>query len=122
MLLPLDLLAAHMMGDYILQSHFMAANKLTNWRVRLLHVSAYSIPFFLVGLWHLLGMDAMLRPHIEAMPVNVRLLWFMALLFVMHFATDSKRFRTSNPWTPLPILIDQSLHIAQIAILARLLV
>lgn len=100
----LYLIAAHMAGDYLFQSAFMAANKLSNWKVRAYHVSTYSLCFV---------------PAAVAATTNPwRLVAFIGCLGGAHFLTDSKRWRTGNPWPSMPILQDQSLHIVQIAVLA----
>lgn len=102
----LYLIASHMAGDYLFQSAHMAAHKLHDWKVRLWHVAVYTACF----------VPAVVAAHSS--------LWrdgaFLAALAVAHFATDSKRWRTSNPWPAMPILQDQSLHAVQIAVLAGL--
>lgn len=42
-------LIAHMIGDYILQSHRMATRKTTDWRWCLTHVVTYGLPFALIA-------------------------------------------------------------------------
>jgi hypothetical protein len=98
------LLAAHMSGDYLFQSAWMAANKLTNAWIRAVHVLVYTGCFLPIALIYL-GLHGLL---------------FLYLLAVFHFITDSHRWRTSNPWPAMPILQDQSLHILQIAILGAI--
>lgn len=47
-----DQLLAHMIGDYILQSHWMANNKTKSSRVAICHALTYAIPFlFLRPSW-----------------------------------------------------------------------
>lgn len=94
------LLAAHMAGDYLFQSTRMAANKLTDWRWRAYHVAVYVACFAPVAFVY------------AGMPFT-----FLSLLAASHFLTDSKRWRTDNPWPAMPILQDQSLHAVQLAIL-----
>jgi hypothetical protein len=86
----------------------MAANKLTDWRVRAAHVLVYAATFAVAGAFYA---DTLWQ-------------WALAVMFVgaAHFATDSKRWRTSNPWPAMPILQDQSLHAVQLAIAAVILV
>lgn len=168
-LISLYLIAAHFVGDYLLQSRWQAARKLTHAGVRFRHVCLYSLPFVPI---------AVVYAHHRWPASSVHQTWgvfdFMLLLFVLHFLTDSRRFRSSpgdvlgwtwkrlrdpgfaavswinylygveaagveplawrldkvqnidagtlrwpppNPWAPMPLLIDQSLHLAQIAIL-----
>jgi hypothetical protein len=105
-MISIYLLAAHMAGDYLFQSAEMAARKLEDWRIRGEHVIVYTLCFVPVAATH------------GRFPFAGLL--FLALLAAAHFATDSKRWRTSNPWPAMPILQDQSLHIVQIAVLAGL--
>ena len=108
MLLGLDLIAAHMVGDYVLQTEGQAATKLHDWRARAAHVTTYCLPFVLVAWIY----TAALLPTLT----------FVALLWVTHFITDSRRWASSERWAPLPILVDQTIHLATLAALARLLV
>ena len=106
-MIGLDLLAAHMLGDYVLQTNWMAKRKLSEWRVRLLHVLLYAIPFALIAV---LRADP---PQSAA---------FVGLLIVTHFITDSRRWASGEAWPPKPILVDQTIHLVTLAVLARLLV
>jgi hypothetical protein len=94
-----------MAGDYIFQSARMAALKLTNWRIRLEHVAVYTACFSPVSL-------------------TTRSAWraggFLAFVAISHFLTDSRRWRTSNPWPAMPILQDQSLHAVQLAVIGAI--
>ncbi len=101
------LLAAHMAGDYLFQSTRMAAGKLGSARIRAEHVSVYVFCFAPIAYFYA-GFPGWRAPA------------FLALLWAAHFATDSKRWRTTNPWPAMPILQDQSLHAVQIAVLGAL--
>jgi hypothetical protein len=126
----LYLLAAHLVGDFLLQTRWQAAQKLVSARVRARHVAAYLIPFVVLL--------AYLRPSWG------RAVAFVCLLAVLHFLTDSRRFTSTpgewvvwavrrerygllvppldpNPWPAMPLMIDQSLHVVQIAVLGGLL-
>ena len=46
--LPTLTLLAHLVGDYVLQSHVMATRKLASWRWAAIHAAVYSIPFALL--------------------------------------------------------------------------
>lgn len=96
------LVAAHMAGDYLFQSYGMASRKLTDWRARLRHCAAYTACFAPIAFTHASVTGAAS---------------FLVLLFVAHFLTDSKRWRTSNPWPAMPVLHDQALHAVQIAVI-----
>jgi hypothetical protein len=41
-------LVAHLVGDYLLQSHWMATEKTRSWPVALLHGVTYGLPFLLL--------------------------------------------------------------------------
>lgn len=43
-----DALVAHAVGDYILQSHYMATNKTTKIVAALVHVLTYALPFLFI--------------------------------------------------------------------------
>jgi hypothetical protein len=107
-MLGLDLLAAHMLGDFMLQTEDVALRKLDNWRVRALHVAVYCLPFLLLV--------ALYRPGVWQSAL------FVALLGVSHFAIDSRRWASGSSWAPKQILVDQTMHIVTLAALARLLV
>lgn len=103
-MIALEILALHMLGDYILQTEWMAQNKLSDPLVRLAHVTAYSIPFLLWGNWY----------------YDMAGILFGTSVMITHFMIDSYRFYADHPWPPKSILIDQSLHIITLAVLARM--
>lgn len=103
----LDLIAAHMVGDYITQTPRMAAHKLTDARVRAEHVTAYTLGFVPVTL-------------ASRAPIGKQAA-FLGLCWLTHFATDSRRWASGEEWPPKPILVDQSIHLATLAVLGRLL-
>lgn len=195
MLLPLYLLAAHMVGDYLLQTRWQAAGKF-GWTdkavaLRTRHVAAYCVPFMPIAGVYAHGW---LFPfdHDATIIVHGKACVFIAALFALHFLTDSRRFLTTpgewlawklrnetawylirdpslyfeplpvaelrrsrvsmtgeskdgpftkhgtvrevggtdvlihwdlepSPWAPTPILIDQTLHAFQLALLGALL-
>lgn len=47
-MLGADQLVAHAVGDYILQSHWMATEKTKRWIPALVHAAAYTLPFLLI--------------------------------------------------------------------------
>lgn len=106
-MLGLDLLAAHMLGDFVLQTEHMAQHKLRNWRVRALHVTVYCVPFLLLVWLHGPGLASGAT--------------FVGLVWVTHFLLDSRRWGTGSTWQHKSMMVDQSLHVATLAVLARLL-
>lgn len=47
--MPLSLLITHFIGDFLLQSNWMALNKSKNWRALCIHCFCYSLCFFWLG-------------------------------------------------------------------------
>lgn len=45
------LILAHLLGDYVLQSHVMATRKTASWRWAFIHAAFYSLPFLALLLW-----------------------------------------------------------------------
>lgn len=169
-MIGLYLLAAHLVGDFVLQTRWQAAGKLADSSLRMRHVWAYAVPFMPIVAWRTWGDAAWSSWHTQRGVV------FVSLLVLLHFLTDSRRFRSTlgdvvawrfggrasasaerrlalahvhdpavgfdaateqrvtalagapepggfpppNPWTPIPILIDQTLHMAQLAVLGAL--
>lgn len=97
------LLAAHMVGDYILQTDYMAANKLTNTWVRALHVTLYCLPFIAVAL--------VIGTAVQETS------WFILAVWVTHFITDTRRWASGDKWPPKPIIVDQTIHAVCLAVL-----
>ena len=54
-----DQLLCHAIGDYVIQSHWMATEKTKRWSVALIHAASYALPFLL------------LRPSLAALAVMV---------------------------------------------------
>lgn len=44
----MEQLILHLIGDYILQTHWMAVNKVKSWTVAIIHALVYSLPFLLL--------------------------------------------------------------------------
>lgn len=155
--IALYLIAAHLIGDFVLQTRWQAARKLTDYNYRARHVGAYCVPFLPIAAWRVLtGHVGIADGHAHA--AAWALACFLVWLAVLHFFTDSRRFRSTlgdwlvwsvsvwlpsvrersrpiwttaerqkpmptlaaNPWAPLPIVLDQALHVAQLAVLGGL--
>lgn len=134
-MIALWLLAAHMVGDYLFQNRWHAAAKFTSARERGLHVAWYTLAFVPVAFWYADTWKATA---------------FLASLAVLHFLTDRRRYVSNvgdvlghrlrlarasgvplrrvlrdvvtppNPWETLPLMVDQTLHVLQLAILGSL--
>ncbi len=59
MFVTVDQVTAHFVGDYIIQSHWMATEKTRRWLPAIIHAVSYGLPFLF------------LRPSISAMAVLV---------------------------------------------------
>lgn len=108
-MLGLDLIAAHLVADFLFQTDRMAERKLHSARVRAAHAGIHVLVFLPLVLWH--ARDRLLHGLV-----------FLLLLGLTHFAIDSRRWASGERWAPKPILVDQTLHIVTLAVLARLLV
>jgi hypothetical protein len=76
MTIPLLLLIVHFVGDFLLQSDYMALNKSKSWRALALHVSVYAVCFTPWGLT------------------------FAAVTWITHFLTDAVTSRiNARLWT-----------------------
>lgn len=143
-MLPLWLLAAHMVGDFIFSTRYQAAEKFGSADARTRHVVGYCVPFVPVFL---------------AYAAWDRALAGLAVLFALHWLTDSRRFLSTlgdvvtwrllrteqqrwdeadslgllregglplpsmppeNPWPPIALFIDQGLHVVQLALVGTL--
>ena len=105
---PLDLLACHMLGDYALQTPWMALNKASDRPALAAHVGLYT------------AIHALCVAFYRDVSVSRRLL-FLALLAAGHAVTDCRRWRINEGWSPGTILFDQAMHAVQSALLVRLL-
>ena len=74
----------HLVGDYVLQSDFIARTKGENWYHLFIHSMLYSLPFYLCY-----GLDARL-----------------VVLIASHFLTDSYKAR----WKQIEYITDQVMH------------
>lgn len=99
-MLALWIIALHMFGDYVVQTHWIAMGKLDSWKVRTVHVALYSAPFavlaaYLGGTW---------QP------------WaFPLLVAIPHWLTDSVRWCPGHPWNLKALMVDQSIHLLCLA-------
>lgn len=106
-MLALWMIAAHMIGDYVVQTNWMAANKMKRWDALALHVLCYTACFAGPILAYAT------TPQLAA--------WGIVALAAMHAATDWRRWASGAQWPPKPILVDQAMHAVQIAIVAEII-
>lgn len=98
----LVIIALHLLGDFVLQTDFMAQYKRKVVTVRIAHVNVYTIPFILWATYRY-GWNGSL---------------FCLSVWITHFAIDSYVFAENHPWPPKSFVIDQSLHILSLAVFA----
>lgn len=108
-LLP-QLIVAHLIGDFLFQSHWMASNKAKSSFVCVVHVAFYLVPFFMV--WSMNPFQWQ----------NNIPLWMYAAIAVQHFLQDRfqlhlkwMKFYGQTPpehWPTGPLCVDQAWHIA----------
>lgn len=103
------LLAAHLVGDFLLQNNWMAARKATSTPVCAAHVAAYLIPFAaltLIGLpW--LALAAIGAQHFAQDRWALHLKWM---------ATYGQT--PPDKWPVGPLCVDQAAHVAWLAVVA----
>jgi hypothetical protein len=104
-MIALWIISLHLLGDYVTQTNAMAARKLTDWRIRTLHVAVYTLPFAVLAV----AVGGTWQPWI-----------FPLLVFVPHWITDCRRWASPDPWPPKPIMVDQTIHALCLAIAATL--
>lgn len=78
------LIFCHLVGDYILQSNFIATTKGSNWYHLFVHCALYSLPFFL----------------------TFGLTWQLSVVFVTHMIVDPLKARYGK----INYLTDQIIH------------
>jgi Protein of unknown function (DUF3307) len=106
-LLPLGIIAAHMLGDFPLQTSWMAENKLKSWYARAVHVSVYSIPFVVVAF-----VSLSIKQAVIFLPCN----------WIIHYVIDSKRWYINKTFVPGTIIADQAFHLASLWILLSIVI
>jgi len=130
-MISLLLLAAHLVGDFVTQTPWMAANKLVKYEivyrssigepgqpflgptnfwfsaaVRALHVTIYTAGFAPIAWFCRLSVD--------------RGVSFLVAVWLTHFVTDCRRWASDKSWCAKPIMVDQAIHITTLAILGVL--
>lgn len=95
----LELLSAHLVGDFFLQSSYVSQKKHENVLIRAWHVSLYCLPFLAVFLWS-----------------KVDLRWLL-FVWITHFIIDSRVWAKNSDWPPKPFIVDQTLHIIVLAVI-----
>lgn len=125
MTIPLSLLVLHFVGDFLLQSDWMALNKSKQWRPLLLHTVVYSSCF----IWFGLGFSVTtFFLHTATDYVTSRItsrLWFIDLNLSEafgHTLVSAKVNAGKRHWFFTMIGLDQLIHFVTLAVTYRWLV
>ena len=111
-------LLAHLVGDYIIQSHWMATEKTKRWWPAIIHAITYGLPFLLItqSFWALL---AIVGTHavIDRLRLARYVVWFKNQFAPRSFRpalTGTGYSDDVPPWMSVWLLIiaDNVLHIA----------
>lgn len=99
------LIVAHLVGDFLLQTGWMAANKAKRWDALLTHAGVYTLCILTIGWFGFGGLS----------------LWGIALVYVSHIIIDRRTFvawwvekvmkAPDNQKIWLSIMADQTFHI-----------
>lgn len=104
------LIVAHIVGDFLLQNDWMQAKSRSSFAC-LIHVLAYSIPFWAVC--------ALGFPALAALAILVQ--HFIQDRFSLHLRWMRLIGQTPpDRWPPGPLFVDQAWHIASIAAISLL--
>ena len=102
---------AHLIGDYLMQTDWMANGKKTNWRICVVHVATYLIPFLFTPLvaWQIIAIavEHFIQDTTQIVP------WFMRVKRSAGFIKPP-----CGPWSV--ILTDNILHVLFMAWIASL--
>ena len=98
----LALLAGHFVGDYGLQTGYMAQMKGKDWYVLTAHVITYT-----AAVWVL---SAVTATYLGGTALSV---WGLVLIFVAHFIADAAK----GQWNMVKsIAVDQTIHLATLLV------
>lgn len=128
--IPVVVLAAHFVGDFLLQSDWMATNKSKRWDALALHVALYSICF---AWWGVPFVALTFASHVVTDAVTSRItsrLWFFRMESGVweqaEFAYPKHDRTILNPWMPIEgsrrhwffvvIGFDQLIHAVTLAV------
>lgn len=78
------LILCHLVGDYVLQTEFIATTKGSNWYHLFVHCALYTLPFIVV----------------------YGFVWQVLVLFILHLSIDPLKAR----WHKIDYVTDQVLH------------
>lgn len=100
----LPLLVSHMIGDFVLQTDWIAENKRRNPRALLIHVALYTLSFVPIIVLTCLG----------GLEWQIGLLILLTIA-VTHYTIDSSKLDLGSKWVPKALAVDQTLHLVVLA-------
>lgn len=106
MTLPLSLLVAHFIGDFVFQSNWMALNKSKSWLALTAHVTIYAAT---IGCW---GCGVFVLAGFPWDAALARAGVFAGLTFVTHFVTDAITSRMTTALWFIPLYPREPVDIA----------
>ena len=105
----IPVLFAHFIGDFILQSDWMAQNKSKSNKALLIHVAVYSLPLFLFG-WQFAILNAVIHGAIDYMTSRIasqlwadkQVHWFFVVIGFDQFLHTACLLTSYSLLLPLP--------------------
>lgn len=121
MTLPISLIVAHYLGDWLLQSDWMALNKSKSNLALGVHVLVVTLVYGFWATYHL--------PVVQDNPRELQLGLFVGICFLTHFVTDWITSRVNailwqrelRHWFFCMIGLDQVIHYVTLALTIRYL-
>lgn len=118
--LGFGILLAHLVGDYLLQSHWMACEKTKRWWPAVAHAATYTVPYIFItqSVWALLTIG-ITHAVIDRYRLAKHVVWFKNQLAPKAFRPSWKNSRSTGypsetpVWmaTWLLIIADNTLHL-----------
>ena len=106
------LLVAHMIGDFVLQNHWMQRKSQSSF-VCTVHVAAYSLPFIALVVWAGLRWEAL---------VAILVQHWLQDRFALHLKWMKLYRQTpADMWPTGPLCVDQAWHVAFLGLISILI-
>ena len=101
------ILAAHMLGDFLLQTDWMADNKKCDLLALSVHVTIYT--FCQAIAFHFMAFN---NPDMRSFAIPA-----MSLIWLSHFVVDTVDFQKGHKWAQRGFWLDQSWHILTLVVI-----
>lgn len=116
----MSILLLHLLGDYVLQSNWMAQRKTSSLPIAGLHAVLYSLPFLLVTGWFGVGILITTHMVIDRFRLARYIIWVKNLMCPRQERVSWETCKATGysqdtpPWlsTWLMILVDNAMHLA----------